>query len=122
MRDGFRHRLNKAHTALEARELQKRLESGLRRTIGKSEIGERVAKELGWPEPVPPSTVASWFGEILPPADVGAGLAQVYGVWAGWLYFGEEQEPHRVEIPAEPKQPPPIELQEKASAKRKRNG
>lgn len=95
MRDGFRKRLFRAHAALEGRE-------GGR--VSREEIGRRVGKTLGTPA-INQSTVASWFTEILPPADVGIGLAHVYGVPAGWLYFNEGEmvltEPEHLTSPAD---------------------
>lgn len=94
VRQGFKRRIFEAHHALELRE-------GGR--VSREEVGKRVGKALGV-SAYPQSTVASWFSEILPPADVGAGIASVYGVTAGWLYFGEGQmaeagKPPRVEFP-----------------------
>lgn len=108
MRQGFKTRLFQAHAALEGRE-------GAR--IGREEIGKRVGKALST-DPIPQSTVASWFGEILPPADIGAGLAAVYNVKAGWLYFGEGSDNHRVEIPPETETSVPVELQKPTKRRR----
>lgn len=91
VREGFRTRLFQAHKALETRE-------GL--DIGREEIGRRVGKALGI-EAVNRDTVAAWFTRSLPPADVGIGLAIVYDIRAGWLYFGEEQENSRASVPPE---------------------
>lgn len=79
VRKGFRLRLFQAHAALEGRE-------GGR--VSREEIGKRVGKALGVGA-INQSTVASWFTDILPPADIGVGLAVVYEVPAGWLYFDE---------------------------------
>lgn len=96
IRQGFKARLFQAHAALEGKE-------GGR--ISRDEIGKRLGKALGT-EPVPSSTVASWFSEILPPADVGAGLARVYSVRAGWLYFGDEEVQERVHVKPQPLKTP----------------
>lgn len=82
IRKGFKARLFQAHAALEGRE---------GKSISRQEIGKRLGKVLGT-RPVKQSTVASWFAEILPPADIGAGIARVYQVSAGWLYFDERVE------------------------------
>lgn len=67
------------------------------------------------------ATMGNYESERTAPsyAMLGA-MAKVLGVSAGWLAFGEPHEP-RVEIPAEPKHPPPVELQ-KPTVRRRKNG
>jgi hypothetical protein len=115
VRKGFKVRLFQAHAALEAKE-------GAR--LSREEIGKRVGKALGTPA-INKSTVASWFTEILPPADVGAGVAQVYGVSGGWLYFGEDtvrKAPPEDANPERKSKAPPVKLTPvgTAAARRKR--
>lgn len=98
VRKGFRVRLFQAHAALEGRE-------GGR--VSREEIGKRVGKALGT-EAINQSTVASWFSDILPPADIGVGLAKVYGVAAGWLYF-DEKDDEDAELPKISHKPVPTE-------------
>lgn len=75
--------------------------------MSREEIGKRVGKALGT-RAINQSTVASWFTDVLPPADIGVGLAAVYDVPAGWLYFNESrfgdvrfpmENPEDVEVP-----------------------
>lgn len=118
VRKGFSARLFDAHADLEKRE---------RRAVSRREIGERVGNALG-AEAIGQGTVATWFGGVVPPADVGIAIAKVYGVTAGWLYFNESAELLDERVGTQAEKAPPLPLvpsksrTEKDAAKRRRRG
>lgn len=77
---GFIQRLRRAHRHLEDQTGQ---------DIGRKELGDLVAAEMGREKPYAAGTVSDWFTEGVRDVDVIWGIAQACGVSFPWLAAGQ---------------------------------
>ena len=82
--EGFDKRLRKAFRAWEDR---------IGRDVSQTELGEIVGERLGEKKPISQQSVARWFAGTLPEYPRLEALADVLGVYAGWLAFGDPAAP-----------------------------
>lgn len=87
------------------------LERRLRRSIALDEMGRMVAEAEGRPDdPYAPSVVSRWLRGVSEPRQRATwrALAQVLGVSAGWLAFGDEGSAPAEGAPENEERPPVV--------------